>query len=99
MSHRAAATVLPGVDERVRLRAAAAGERCGQGRRDPCAAPPARRPAASDRQAPPRPAGPRIPRRLPAPTTTADAAEAAPDRLPRHRPALAPRPAPPPPRE
>src|SRR4030081_3398980 len=79
MSHRAAATVLPSVDERIRLRAAAADERCGQGRRDSCAAPPARRPATPARQTPPHHVRPGIPRSPPAPTTTADTATATPD--------------------
>jgi len=99
MSHRATATVLPGVDERVRLRATAARERRGQGRRDPCAAPPTRRPAAPGRQTPPRPPRPGIPRRTPARTAPVDAAATAPDRLPRHRPPLAPRLPTPPARE
>jgi putative transposase len=98
MSDRAAANVLPGADEHGRLRAATADERCGQGHRDPCAAPPARRPAAAGRQTTPRSARPDVPRRTPAPAVTPQAAAAAPDRLPRHRPALAPRPPPPPPR-
>jgi len=53
-------------------------KRCGQGRRDPGASPPARRPAASDRQTPPCAARPDVPRRPPAPTTKTDAAEAVP---------------------
>lgn len=92
MIHRAAATALPGAHERVHLHMAAADERCRQEGRDSCTAPPARHPAAPDRQASPHPAGPGVPRRPPAPATKADAAAAAPDRLPRHRPTLAPRP-------
>jgi hypothetical protein len=63
------------------------------------AAPPARHPATPDRQTSPHLARPGIPRRPAAPATKADAAATAPDRLPRHRPALAPRPAPPSPRQ
>jgi hypothetical protein len=56
-------------------------------------------PAAPDRQTPLHPARPGTPRRSPASATKTDAAATAPDRLPRHRPTLAPRPTPPPPRQ
>jgi hypothetical protein len=99
MIHRATATALPGAHERLHLHTPAAHERHGQRHRDSCAAPPARHPAAPDRQAPPHPARPGVPRRSSTPATEADAAAAPPDRLPRHRPALAPRPTTPPPRQ
>src|SRR5919199_3141688 len=99
MIHRAAATALPGAHEHVRLHPAAADERCGQERRDTCAAAPARRLAAPGREAPPHGARPGVPRRPAAPATKTDAAAAAPNRLPGHRLALAPRPAPTPPRQ
>src|ERR1700716_2867179 len=68
MVHRAAATALPGAHERVHSHSATAHERHRQEHRDLDAAPPARHPAAPDRQAPPHPARPGTPRRLPAPT-------------------------------
>jgi hypothetical protein len=91
MVHRAAATALPGAHERVHPHTPHTHERFRQERRDPDAAPPARHPAAPDRQTPPHPARPGIPRRPPPPATKANAAATAPDRLPRHRPTLAPR--------
>jgi hypothetical protein len=86
---RATATALPGAEECVHPHTAATDARDGQERRDPGATRPTRHPAALDRQTPPHPARPGVPCRPPAPPTQADAAAAAPDRLPRHRPTLA----------
>src|SRR4051812_5943488 len=94
MVGRAAATALPGADERVHPHPAAADARRGQECRDLGAAPPAHRLAASDRQAAPRTGRPGVFRRPAPPATTADTAPAAPDRLPGHGVALAPRPVP-----
>ncbi len=84
MSHRATTTALPGARERVRLHTAAAEKRYQQGHRDLDPAASTRRPATSDRQAPPHPARPGVPGRPPAPATKAEAAATAPNRLPRH---------------
>ena len=99
MVHRAAAIALPGAHERVHPHPPHTPQRFRQGHRDSYAAPPARHPAAPDRQAPPYAARPRIPRRPPTPAVPAQTAPAAPDRVPGHRPPLASRPATPPPRE
>jgi hypothetical protein len=59
-------------------------------------APPTRRPAAPGQQAPFYPSRQSVPCRTASPIPPTDAAAALPDRLPRHHPALAPHPAPPP---
>src|SRR5258707_12032541 len=94
-----ASTALPGAHGGGPPHRAAADERFEKERRDSDASPPTRHPAAPDRQAPSHPARPGIPRRPPPPATKAEPAATTPDRLPRHRPTLAPRPAPPPPRD
>ncbi len=99
MAHRATATALPGAHERVHPHTPHTDERFRQERRDPHTEPPARNPAAPDRQAPPHPARPGLPRRPPPPAAPPQTAPALSDRLPRHRPTLAPRPAPPSPRQ
>ncbi|MCW2869511.1 MAG: hypothetical protein JWL99_831 [Streptomyces oryziradicis] len=62
------------------------------GDQDIDAAPPAGRPAAADQQAARHHGGPRLPCRVPPPAPQAQAAAAAPDRLPGHDPEVAPRP-------
>src|SRR5688500_17681790 len=99
MISRAAATVVPDAHERVHLHTAATDERHRQEHRNSDATPPARHPAAQDRQAPPHPVRSGLPRRPPPPTPKAATTAAAPDRLPRYGPALAPRSAPPSPHQ
>lgn len=94
-----AATALPGLDKCVHLDTAPADERPRQGRRDPRATPPTDRATATDRQTEAHPARPRAARRTPAPPPPDTPSATPADRLPRHAPALAPRPAAPTPRQ
>ncbi len=100
MPPRAVSTGPPRRHERVRAPASAAAQRSRQGHRNPCVAPPDRRATASAR----RPAHP-IPghrpgaaRRATTPTPPPSVAATTPAGPPGHDPALAPRPARPPPR-
>jgi hypothetical protein len=72
------------------LHASAAAERCGQRHRDIDVAPPTARPAATDRQATHHADRPRISGIASPPSPQAQAAAAAPDRLPGHGPEVAP---------
>ena len=95
----AAATGLPERDERVRITAAAAGKRPGQGHRDPGAAPPGHGPAAAARHDPATVIRwrPRVPGRPAAPPPAGRARPVPAAGAAGHGAALAPRPAGPPP--
>jgi putative transposase len=98
MSRRDAATVLPRPHRHGHPPAVTADEQHRQRHRDPGAAPPTHRPAAPDRQTTLYATRPGVALRPAPPPTPAHAAQPSPDRLPRHHPALAPRPSAPPPR-
>ncbi len=94
MIDRAAATGLPGCDERVRDAAPAADERPGQGRGDPRPAPPDHRAGTPTRQGqdPVHAERPGVPGGAAAPAATARPATVTAARAPRHGAALAPQP-------
>jgi hypothetical protein len=96
MTHRAAATALSGAYERVHHHPAATDEPHRQGHRDPHLAPSARHPAAANRKPASDLGRPRSARHAPAPAPPPTTETVTADRLSRHRPALAPRPHPPP---